>query len=58
MSAYKQTFDEAIRLLGFNKALSELLHAAKIVAEKNSGQIVLHINNGGITKVCYNDWKV
>lgn len=58
MSAYRQTFEEAVKLLGPKKAISELLHAAKIVNDKSVGQIVLHINNGGTTEICYNNWKV
>ena len=51
MSDYVQTFSEAITLLGFKKALAQLLRAGKVMDEKTVGQIVVHLNNGGVTKV-------
>ena len=58
MSAYRQGFEEAIKLLGFKKVLTELLNIAKIVDKDAVGQVVIHLNNGGITKICWNNWEI
>jgi len=51
MSAYKLVFLEAITVLGLKKALSELLTAGAIVDERTVGQVICHINSGGIIKI-------
>lgn len=39
-------------------ALVEVLRKYKVVAQDSVGQIVIHINNGGITKVCRDKWEI
>lgn len=51
MSAYKLAFYEAVTLLGVKKALAEFLSAAQIADEGTVGQVVIHLNNGGVTKI-------
>lgn len=51
MSDYTATFHEAITLLGFKKALAQFLLAGKAIERNSVGQIVVHINNGGVTRV-------
>lgn len=51
MSAYRLVFLEAITALGFKKALAELLNAGGQTDENTVGQIIAHINNGGVTKI-------
>jgi hypothetical protein len=56
MSAYKQTFEEAIKLLGFKKALAEFLTAGRVIDEKTVGQFtfISNINTGGVTDAFIN----
>ncbi len=54
MSAYKQTFEEAIKLLGVKKALAEFLLSAKITDDKTVGQFVANLNSGGVTDAFIN----
>ena len=54
MTAYKQTFEEAIKLAGWKKALAEFLNAAKITDETTVGQFVVNLNSGGITDAFIN----
>lgn len=49
MSAYIQVFEEAIKLLGFNKVQAELLKAAKLIDSYTVGQFTVNINSGGVT---------
>ena len=58
MSAYRQGFEEAIKLLGFKKVLTELLNIAMVIDKDTVGQVVIHLNNGGITKICWNNWEI
>ena len=54
MSVYKQTFEEAIKLLGFKKVLGELLVAAKLVEPNTVGQLTANLNSGGVTDAFVN----
>lgn len=54
MSDYIQTFSEAITLLGFKKALAQFLRAGKVTDDKTIGQLIAHINNGGVTDAFVN----
>jgi hypothetical protein len=51
MSAYRLAFLEAITALGLKKALSEFLAAGSVVDENTVGQVLIHVNNGGTTKI-------
>lgn len=51
MSSYRPAIDEAIKALGLKKVLAEVYNSAKVVDEKTSGQIICHINQGGVSKV-------
>ena len=54
MTAYKQAFEEAIKLLGLKKALAEFLEAAKMIDEKTVGQFTANLNSGGVTDAFIN----
>uniref|UniRef100_A0A6M3LNS2 Uncharacterized protein n=1 Tax=viral metagenome TaxID=1070528 RepID=A0A6M3LNS2_9ZZZZ len=54
MSAYRQVFEEAVKLVGFRKVLAELLLAAKIIDPSTVGQFTAHINSGGVTDAYVN----
>lgn len=58
MSEYRQSFEEAIKLLGFKKVLTELLNVAKIIDQDTVGQVIIHLNNGGVTKICWNNLEI
>ena len=58
MSAYRQVLEEAVKLLGFKKVLTELLNIVMIIDKDTVGQVVIHLNNGGITKICHNNWEI
>lgn len=45
-------------LTSVKKALADILRKSKIVGKDSVGQIVLHINNGGITKICQDKWEI
>jgi hypothetical protein len=51
MSAYRVAFQEAVMAIGLKKALAELLSVAKVIDDTTAGQVIAHINNGGITKI-------
>jgi len=38
-------------MIGVKKALAELLSSASVIDENTVGQVICHINNGGVTKV-------
>jgi hypothetical protein len=54
MTAYKQTFEEAIKQWGFKKVLAELLNVAKLTDEKTVGQFTANLNSGGVTDAFIN----
>ena len=54
MSAYRQSFEEAIKLLGLKKVLTELLNIAIIIDKDTVGQFVINLNNGGVTDIYLN----
>jgi hypothetical protein len=43
---------------GIKGALAEFLRIANVVDKDSVGQIVLHINNGGVTKIQKDKWEV
>lgn len=51
MSVYRLAFLEAITALGLKKALAEFLEAGGVIDENSVGQVIEHINNGGVTKI-------
>jgi len=54
MSQYRQTFEEAIKLLGFKKVLADLLLAAKLIGPDTVGQFTANLNSGGVTDAFIN----
>lgn len=40
------------------KDLAKTLQDLKIIDDDSVGQIVAHINNGGVTKICRNNWEI
>lgn len=34
------------------------LRSRGVIDDTSVGQIVLHINNGGVTKICWNNWEI
>jgi hypothetical protein len=40
------------------KAIIAILKEQNIVEDNSVGQLTLHINNGGITKICKNNWEI
>jgi hypothetical protein len=42
---------EALKTLGLKKLLAEVLMIGGAIDDKTAGQIVIHANNGGITRI-------
>jgi len=40
------------------KAFTNFLRQSKIISKDSVGQVVAHVNNGGVTKIYYNNWDV
>lgn len=57
MSHYKDIIFEAVRIEGAKRILKEVLCAANVIDKDTVGQVVIHVNNGGITDV-YRNIKV
>jgi hypothetical protein len=51
MSSYAPALKEALKALGLKKVIGEVLTIHGAIDEKTAGQIVAHINAGGITKI-------
>ncbi len=54
MSQYKAVIEEAVKIEGVKKILTEVYRAAGITFKDTVGQVVSHINNGGVTDVYQN----
>jgi aspartate 1-decarboxylase len=57
MSNYREIIEEAVKVEGFIKIQRELLEAGGIISKDTVGQILINVNNGGITNV-YKNVKV
>ena len=51
MSAYNLVFLEGVVAMGLKKALAILLIAGKAMDDSTVGQFIIHVNNGGVTKI-------
>lgn len=49
---------DMIKEHGFNKVLAEILKIGSIIRGDSVGQLVIHVNNGGVTKICRNNWEI
>lgn len=54
ISIYWQFLETGVEKIGFKKLLAELLLSAKIIDKDTIGQLVVHLNNGGVTDVYLN----
>lgn len=50
-TGYRLGMIEAVRALGIKKAVAEMLMAAGVIKDDDCGQVSIHHNNGGITKI-------
>ena len=51
MSSYATALKEALKAMGLKKVLGETLVIHGAVDDKTCGQVTLHLNAGGVTKV-------
>lgn len=51
MSSYQTALKEALKAMGLKKVMAEVLTLHGAIDEKTAGQIVAHVNSGGITKI-------
>jgi len=51
MSQYSVAIATAVREEGLKKVLADVFRAAGIMKTDTAGQVISHMNNGGVTKV-------
>jgi len=51
MSQYSVAIATAVREEGLKKVLADVFRVAGIMKSDTAGQIIAHMNNGGVTKV-------
>ena len=58
MSEYAKLFEDAINVFGLKKILTEVLSVGKVINKGTVGQLTIHINCGGVTKICQDKWEI
>jgi hypothetical protein len=48
----------AINKYGIDDIFTAILRMAKVIEVNSVGQLLIHINNGGVTKICKNNWEI
>ena len=54
LSIYWQAVKMGVEEIGLKKLLAELLLSAKVIDKNTVGQLVVHLNNGGVTDIYLN----
>lgn len=58
MSSYAPALKESLKARGLDKTIGELLEITGTINKKSSGQVIAHINSGGVTQITLNNWKI